>query len=187
MDKTLEERIQHLERAHRWWQFLAVFALLGAIGLAVLPTDRGVQKHVQAHSFSLVNDSGEVLARLADTSGGPVLLLRGRSGSDLLIGSVFDDVGFGIMADGNVRTTLVVGPDGFPMLGMSDRKGANRLLIGLDGDDMPVLLLRGESDGPRLVISLAREPLLQIMDGHGVPIFAAPPTAKNSATGHSPR
>jgi hypothetical protein len=173
-----EERIGRLENAVRRWQVVALVALVFAFAAAALAlVNRGVQREVQARSFTLVNESGDVLGRLADSSGGPFLLLHGRSGSDLLLGSIFDDVGLGILADEKVRMNLVVGSDGAPTLGMSDRQGANRLLLGLGDDDLPYVLMLGAPDAARLAISLGRKQMLQIIDAQGVPIFVAPGAA----------
>jgi hypothetical protein len=101
---------------------------------------------------------------LAKVKDGPVLALHARrAGADVLIGSIVDDAGIGITVDGRTRINLLTGRDGFPSLGISDAKGGNRLLIGLDKKDAPTLMLRRENGSPAL-IARARDPMLQFLD-----------------------
>ena len=97
--------------------------VIAAIALAIAVTGRGPQAEVHARAFVLVDDSGEVLARLVKVKDGPVLVLHARrAGADVLIGSIVDDAGIGINVDGRSRLNLLTGRDGFPSLGIADAK-----------------------------------------------------------------
>ena len=86
-----------------------------------------------------------------------------RAGADVLVGSVIDDAGIGILVDGQTRLNLAAGRDGFPGLGISDARGHNRILLGLDRKESPNLVLRRE-DGNPAFLARTQDPILQLMD-----------------------
>jgi hypothetical protein len=163
--ESTEASIAVLNQTLRRLRLVTLLTLvIAAIALAIAVKGRGPQAEVRARAFVLVDDSGEVLARLAKVKDGPVLVLHARrAGADVLIGSIVDDAGIGITVDGRTRINLLTGRDGFPSLGISDAKGGNRLLIGLDKKDAPTLMLRRENGSPAL-IARARDPMLQFLD-----------------------
>ncbi|TMA85780.1 MAG: hypothetical protein E6J63_18715 [Deltaproteobacteria bacterium] len=148
--------------------------VIAAIALAIAVTARGPQAEVRARAFVLVDDSGEVLARLAKVKDGPVLVLHARrAGADVLIGSAVDDAGIAITVNGQPRLTLLTGRDGYPSLGIRDAKGGNRLLIGLDKKDAPSLMLRRENGSPAL-IARAGDPMVQFLDEQNKVVLSLP-------------
>jgi hypothetical protein len=163
--ESTEASIAVLNQTLRRLRLVTLLTLVtAAIALAIAVQGRGPQAEVRARAFVLVDDSGEVLARLVKVKDGPVLVLHARRArADVLIGSIVDDAGIGITVDGQPRMNLLTGRDGFPSLGISDAKGVNRLLIGLDKKDAPTLMLRRENGSPAL-IARARDPMLQFLD-----------------------
>ena len=163
--ESTEASIAVFNRTLRRSLFVTLLTLvIAAIALVIAVKGRGLQAELHARAFVLVDDSGEVLARLVKVKDGPVLVLHvRRAGADVLIGSVVDDAGIAITVDGQARMNLLTGRDGYPSLGVSDAKGANRILIGLDKKDDPSLMLRRQGGSPAL-IARARDPILQFLD-----------------------
>jgi hypothetical protein len=79
MTQQLEERVARLELIMQRWKFTAIVALLvmATVCVVILLKER-TEAEVRARAFLLVNDSGEIIARLADSPGGPVLLLHAK-------------------------------------------------------------------------------------------------------------
>jgi hypothetical protein len=165
MMESTEASIAVFNRTLRRLRLVTLLTLvIATIALAIAVKGRGPQAEVRARAFVLVDDSGEVLARLVKVKDGPVLVLHARrAGADVLIGSIADDAGIGINVDGQPRMNLAAGRDGFPSLGITDAKGRNRVLIGLDRKDAPSLMLRRENGSPAL-IARASDPMLQFLD-----------------------
>jgi hypothetical protein len=100
MHEAPEERIIRLERNLRRSEFLGFAALLAAlssVGMAF--ADFRNPAEIRARAFLLVASTGEELARLADSPGGPLLLIHAKqSGADVLLGSLSGDAGLGVVA-----------------------------------------------------------------------------------------
>jgi hypothetical protein len=165
MMESTEASIAVFNRTLRRLRLVTLLTLvIAAIALAIAVKGRGPQAEVRARAFVLVDDSGQVLARLAKVRDGPLLVLHARrAAADVLIGSIVDDTGIAITLDGQARMNLLTGRDGSPSLGISDAKGTNRILMGLDKKDAPLLAMRRENGSPAL-IALARDPMLQFLD-----------------------
>ena len=182
MMESSEASIAIFNRTLRRLRLVTLLTLVtAAIALAIGMTGRGPQAEVRARAFVLIDDSGEVLARLVKIKDGPVLVLHARrAGADVLIGSIVDDAGIGITVDGQPRLNLLTGRNGFPALSISDAKGGNRILIGLDKKDVPSLMLRRENGSPALV-ARASDPMLQFLNEQNKVALSLPTQETTSA------
>lgn len=173
MSEALEERMTRLERKLRRSQFLGLGALLAAVAsVGVVVVEWRTPTEIRARAFSLVARSGEELARLADSPGGPLLLVHAKqAGADVVLGSLNGDAGLGIVAQGVTVVTLASGKNG-TSLGLHG-KGKSRLLAGLAGavGDSPTLSLWDEGGRTRLMLGLA---VLRLRDENGKLIYSVP-------------
>jgi hypothetical protein len=143
---------------HRW-KFTTMVALvvLATLGVVIVMKDR-TKAEVRAHAFLLLNGSDEVIARLADSPGGPILLLHAKqANANVMVGSFFGDAGLGVVVQDQTRINLAVGRDGLPGLGMADAKRRSRLMMGLDQKDSPLFVLRDESGRPRVMTGIGHD------------------------------
>src|SRR5438445_3175615 len=132
--ESTEPSIAVFKRTLRRLRLVTLLTLvIAAIALAIAVKGRSPQAEIRARAFVLVDDSGEVLARLAKVKDGPVLVLHARrAGADVLIGSIVDDAGIGITVNDQPRLTLLTCRDGYPSLGIIDAKGGTRILVNHD-------------------------------------------------------
>src|SRR5258708_19007689 len=181
MTQQLEERVARLELIMQRWKFTAMVALLvmATVCVAILLKER-TKAEVRARAFLLVNDSGELIARLADSPGGPVLLLHAKqANASVMVGSFYDDAGLGVVVQDQTRINLAVGHDGLPGLGIADAKGRTRLMMGLARRDSPVFVLRDETGRPRLMTGLGHDSMLRLTNHARELAFSLPKTEKS--------
>jgi hypothetical protein len=72
MTQQIEDRVVRLEAMMHRWKLTTMVALvvLATLSVVIVMRDRA-KAEVRAHAFLLVNGSDEVIARLADSPGGP--------------------------------------------------------------------------------------------------------------------
>ena len=165
-----DERFALIERKLLRWQLLTVVALLAAAGsffTLVLP--HAVPAEVRARAFLVVDQKGEVVARLEDASAGPLLLLRAaRAGANVMVGSMNGDAGLAVVARGSESfISLAVGKEGYPAFSISGNK--SKVLVGLDREESPAIVVRDHRG------ELAARPWgLKLRDGKGKIVFTTP-------------
>ena len=158
---------------------MLALVVLATLGVVIVMKDR-TKAEVRAHAFLLLNGSDEVIARLADSPGGPILLLHAKqANANVMVGSFFGDAGLGVVVQDQTRINLAVGRDGLPGLGMADAKGRSRLMMGLDQKDSPVFVLRDESGRPRVMTGIGHDSILRLTDAGGEIVFSVPKSEKS--------
>jgi hypothetical protein len=136
---------------------------------------RHVPANIEARGFSLVDGSGNVLARLARTPDGAVLVLESNNGSKkVIIGMVRDEAALALVVEDQIRLDLAVEKAGAPSINLRDSRGRLRLLTGVDHDDFPVLAAWDETARLRLAVSPGRPTELQVSGADGAPLLSVP-------------
>jgi hypothetical protein len=155
--------------------------------LAVLVVDRlRVPREVQARGFTLVDEKGAPLARLARTQEGGVLVLESRDGSTkIFLGMAEDVTGLALAVNEGVRASLTVGKDGVPAFTLRDGKGRARIVSGIDSNDQPAISVWNAAGRLDFLVRPGHSPVLQVFDAAGNPVVLG--EAKRSTAPHSER
>ena len=156
----LAQRIDHLERAQRWWRTLGLLALLALALFGLLgATERKapmVLEEVQARAFVLVDPQGTVLARLAPLpQGGPGLGVfdQGRKSRLLLTAEPDGSSGLRLFGrDGKGSIVLAVGANGAPSLRLLDQNWRVRASLAAWPDGSPYLELVDKDGQARAIL-----------------------------------
>ncbi len=149
----------------------------------------GVPANISARGFSLVDESGNVLASLARTPVGGVLVFESKSGSEkVLLGTLENEAGLGLTVRDQVRASLMVGADGLPAMTLRDSKGRARITSGLDREDLPIISVWNEKGRLDFLVRPGRSPILEVFDEDGSSLFSVrPKKAEKPGTDSSPR
>ena len=155
--QRLAQRIDHLERAQRWWRTLGLLALaLGGLLGATARQTPVVLEEVQARAFVLVDQQGTVLARLAPLpQGGPGLGVfdQGRKSRLLLTAEPDGSSGLRLFGrDGKGSIMLAVGANGAPSLRLLDQNWRVRASLGTWPDGSPYLELVDKDGQARAIL-----------------------------------
>jgi hypothetical protein len=158
--QLLTQRIVHLERAQRWWRLLGTLALLAVTGLGLLGAaerkELEAAEEIRARSFVLVNQQGEVLARLGSLpQGGPGLGIydQGRKNRLLLAAEPDGSSGLRLFGrDGQGSIMLAVGANGAPSLRLLDHNWRVRASLATWPDGSPYLELADKDGQARAIL-----------------------------------
>jgi hypothetical protein len=166
-----DDRLEALERRLRRWQVVTVAALLASgVALVSVAHRRPAFDEVRARSFLVVDERGEVVAKLQQTEAGPLLRLEAaQAGATVMVGSMKEDAGVAVSGPDGRSLTLLTSRAGRPALSVSGRTGrSSQVILGLDEADAPVLAL---IDGR--AYAYARAPFLKLANGDGKLLFTA--------------
>lgn len=178
---SADDRLQRLERKVRRLEVGVAFlvCVLAALSGALVLERTRVPANVSARRFSVVDESGSVVANLARSTGGGVLVLESRSGAEkVILGMVNDAGGLAVVAHDLVRASLMVDEDGsYPSLTMRDREGRTRIMAGLDRVDLPLLSVLNKEAHLDFLVRPGHSPILEVLDDAGVPLLSVGPSA----------
>ena len=194
--QAVVERLERVEREHRWWRRLGLLVVAGAAAAVLMGQALPGRRDIEAQSFVLLDSTGHLQARLGMLAGGPALQLfdqngQGRAalsvrpdGTPLL--SLADGTGMGGATlaagankettlllrdpDGKVRATLGLEPHG-PGLVFTDRQGVSRVALDVPGDDAARLVLQDGAGVTRAALAIDKTgaATVRLMDGTGRP------------------
>lgn len=169
MTGSMDDRVARLEGWLRAWVALSVLAAVVALAsIATVVITRRVPDTVTARAFFLVDEKGEVLARLVrHPTAGPVLMLEAHEGS-VMLGSFGPDAGVTVVGKDEAVVALAVGKNGGPSLSLSDKNRRAWLSLGDEGS--PSILLKDGSG--QLAATTTR---IGLKDGSGKEVFRAGP------------
>lgn len=144
MTKSMDDRVARLEGRLRALTVASVVAVVVAVGsVAIVISPRQVPEAVTARGFFLVDEKGEVLAKLVrHRTAGPVLVLEAAEGS-VMLGSFGPDAGVTVVGKDEAAVTLAVGKNGGPSVSLADKN--RRAWISLGDKGSPSILLKDAS------------------------------------------
>lgn len=189
-ERTVERRLDALERSNRIWRRAAAAGGLAALALLLLGAARPKPRTVEAGeirlldekgtlraslsagktgtSFFLADEKGTVRARLALDAGAPRLELSDSSGKPMASLAVRPDgeAQLTVGAEKQPRAAVRVGTDGAPELFLTDAEDRPRADLALHPDGTPRLAMFDDAGSLRM--SLGSTPLKEKRSGASV-------------------
>lgn len=172
----MEARIERLERQVRSWRVIALFAVVVAVGAAVISLRAPAVREVRAHRFVLVGAEGRGEAELGFNDRGEprlVMELKANEGT-VTVGALAEDIGGLAVMGKNANAMLTTDSGGSPSVSL--RAGEKRTAsLGVGRDGSPVLLLiAGQPDRTTQPNLAATVTGLRIRQANGDVVFVPP-------------
>lgn len=194
--QTVVGRLERVERENRRLKRVGVAVLAGIAAVVLMGQAVPGRRDLEAQSFTLLDSTGHLQARLGMLAGGAALQLfdqngqgraalsvrpdgtpllsladgTGKGGATLAVGADRETALLLRDPDGKVRATLGLGPHGVGLV-FTDRQGVSRVGIDVPGDDAARLVLQDGAGMTRaaLAIDKAGAPTLRVLDQAGQP------------------
>jgi hypothetical protein len=149
----LAARLEQVERLNRSFRWMAVATILFALAGFALVMESKVSKTVTAETFAVRNANGNIVAALSSSGDGrPYLALNYEK---------------------RIAASLLIGPDGQPVLTFSDDQENLRASFGIGKDGSPALLLSDAQRQVRLNIAVYKVPTISLADSNKVVRWSA--------------
>lgn len=152
--KIITKRLERLERQNSRFKIAGILVLLASFTF-VLMGQIPVNQEVRAQKFSLYDAKGKNRAMLFSRDGQAILVLADP--------------------DGEPRMTLVVGADGTPALGLSDKGDKVRAQLSINKEGSSQFALYAKEEGrPRALFTVSSDglPRLGLTDKNQLPRIA---------------
>jgi hypothetical protein len=186
----MSNRVRSLERQLLVLHLVAAFAIVVSVASSSIAFSkwRSDNTQMRAREFSLVNASGDVVARLFNAEHGPVLWMQSAgSGSELLLGSQgLTDMGVDVLVDQTPVISMHAGKGADSILSVASEKGHGkaRVFLGLSKNE-PIMGFMDAEGKIRLTAAASRTPNVTVTDRDGEHRF--PPTsAADQSAGSTP-
>ncbi len=163
-------RLDALERTVRRWRLATILVAMMALASAALSVVLLTRTVVRAKSFVLTNSAGVELARLAESSGEPLLVIHAKHAkADVMLGSFGEDAGLAIASDKKVLAKLSE-----DAVNVNGRTSQGQFLLKMR--DEPLLIMTDAENRPR---SLMFPGKLELKRPDGSVEFVAPAGGPN--------